>query len=198
MLKEIFDFVLGIATDWTLDRVFILFVGMFIGALGLLKVGQWMDWLASPFVLKGLRRQNDALEREIKTLNDRLQIAAGDHREEQGKSNTYLTMMESQQDQTKVDRRQFDERVEILTSQKAGLAAEVEKWHAEADKSAGLLAEQGALVSRLKTEGRKLLARRNPEQLECDRLCDGQGRGPGMGRQESAWFQTQVAGQAHE
>jgi cellulose biosynthesis protein BcsQ len=161
MLKEIFDFVVGIVTDWTLDRVLILFVGAGVGALALAKIGQWMNWFASPWRIKALEREKAALERELKSTND-------DLKQGEGENKNLHAMFESQREHHKLDVATWKDRVDGLTKKTSELAAEVETWHDEADKTAALRQAERAHLSVVKAAGRKLIARRNQlmEQLK--------------------------------
>lgn len=154
MLKEIFDFVLGVVTDWTLDRVIILFLGAGIGILGVLKLGTWMNWFASPWRIKSLEREKTALERELKSASE-------DLKEEVGRNKGYLEMIDSTRAHHKLDIATWEDRVGVLTKTKDELGAEVEKWHDQFDKLAVVRDENKTLIALLRSEGRKLLAQRN-------------------------------------
>ena len=152
MLTELFDFLRRAVAVLSADSLIALLMGAFIGTIVTAWLGGKFGWFSLPWKAKALERDLEATRQQMQSANEK-------SREEQGKNQSLLHLLDDQRRGHESDRELQRQKADSARQKSAELAREVEKRREDAIDKERQLEAHRKYTARVKAAGRSLLTR---------------------------------------
>ena len=152
MFTELFDFFRRASAVLSADSLVALVMGLLIGAAVTAWLGGKFGWFALPWKAKALERDLDATRQQLQSANEK-------SREEQGKNQSLIHLLDDQRRGHDAERELQRQKAETIRQKSGDLSREVERWHEDALEKGRQLEAQRKYTARVKAAGRSLLTR---------------------------------------